>query len=109
MPLQRVEAALTNVRLQTEKLEAEQDFEITSDPVLALFSFRFAPPGYKGDLDALNRDLVNAINDDGRIYLTQTRINGDLVIRFQAGQFETTKDDVMMAHTVITEIARGLS
>ncbi|MFC6760172.1 hypothetical protein ACFQFQ_12805 [Sulfitobacter porphyrae] len=27
---------------------------------------------------------MNRINDDGRIYLTQTRIDGALVIRFQA-------------------------
>ena len=32
--------------------------------------------------------LVNAINDDGRIYLTQTRVDGRVAIRFQAGQFE---------------------
>ena len=74
----------------------------------SLWSFRYAPEGTL-DLDDLNLRLVNAINDDGRIYLTQTRVDGDLVIRFQAGQFETTKDDVMMAHDVITEIAKGLS
>jgi len=52
--------------------------------------------------------LVNAVNDDGRIYLTQTRIDGALVIRFQAGQFDCTEQDVMMVHDVVTEIARGL-
>jgi aromatic-L-amino-acid decarboxylase len=31
------------------------------------------------------------------------------VIRFQAGQFETTEADVMMAFDVITEIARSLN
>ena len=35
--------------------------------------------------------LVNAINDDGRIYLTQTRVDGRVAIRFQAGQFETDR------------------
>lgn len=73
----------------------------------SLWTFRFAPEGAT-DLDDLNLRLVNAINDDGRIYLTQTRVDGDLVIRFQAGQFETTEADVMMAHAVITEIAATL-
>ena len=79
----------------------------------SLWTFRYAPKGagQEGgeDLDDLNLRLVNAINDDGRIYLTQTRVDGDLVIRFQAGQFETTEADVMMAYDVITEIAKGLS
>ncbi len=89
------------------RLKAEPDFEITTPPMWSLWSFRYAPEGAK-DLDDLNLRLVNAINDDGRIYLTQTRLDGQLVIRFQAGQFETTEADVMMAFDVITEIARSL-
>ena len=91
-----------------EKLKLEPDFEITSAPMWSLWSFRYTPDG-AADLDDLNLRLVNAINDAGRIYLTQTRLDGDLVIRFQAGQFETPETDVMMAFDVITEIARSLS
>ena len=91
-----------------EKLRAEPDFEIVTAPMWSLFTFRYAPAG-AADPDALNLALVNAINDDGRIYLTQTRVDGALVIRFQAGQFDTTEEDVMMAHEVITEIARSLT
>ena len=60
------------------------------------------------DLDALNLDLVEAINRDGRIYLTQTRLDGAVAIRFQAGQFECTRDDVMSAYDVITKVAATL-
>jgi aromatic-L-amino-acid decarboxylase len=91
-----------------DKLAATPDFEIVTPPMWSLWTFRYAPRGAE-DLDALNLALVNAINDDGRIYLTQTRVDGDLVIRFQAGQFETTESDVMMAHDVITEIAARLT
>jgi len=90
-----------------DRLALEPDFEIVTPPMWSLWTFRYAPEGAL-DLDDLNLRLVNAINDDGRIYLTQTRVDGDLVIRFQAGQFETTEADVMMAHSVITEIAATL-
>ncbi|UWR80482.1 aspartate aminotransferase family protein [Phaeobacter inhibens] len=90
-----------------DRLKSEPDFEIVTPPMWSLWSFRYQPDG-AADLDDLNLRLVNAINDDGRIYLTQTRVDGALVIRFQAGQFETTEADVMMAHGVITEIARTL-
>lgn len=73
-------------------------FEIVTEPILSLFSFRCP-----GD-DAMQQHLVDTINDDGRIYLTQGAFQGQKVIRFQVGQFDTTRDDVMIAHTVISEI-----
>ncbi len=89
-----------------DRLVAEPDFECVTAPIWSLFSFRYLREGV--DLDALNLRLVTAINDDGRIYLTQTRVDGAMVIRFQAGQFDCTEEDVMMVHDVVTEIARGL-
>jgi len=94
-------------RALCEQLRAAPNFEITSEPVLSLWSFRYAPKG-ADDLDALNLALVEAINADGRIYLTQTRLDGSVVVRFQAGQFECTEADVMSAYDVITEVARKL-
>lgn len=90
-----------------EKLRAHPDFEIVTDPVLSLFTFRFAPEGTR-DLDDLNLRLINAINDDGRIYLTQTRTSDKFVIRFVAGQFDATEADVLTAYDVILEIAQHL-
>ncbi len=89
------------------RMQADPLFQIVTPPVLSLWTFRFAPPGV-ADLDALNQALVAAINDDGRIYLTQTRVGDQIAIRFQAGQFDCTQDDVDMAYTVITELAAAL-
>jgi aromatic-L-amino-acid decarboxylase len=85
------------------RLAAEPDFEIVTAPVLSLFSFRHRGDG---DVDQHNIALVNAINEDGRIYLTQTRVDGRITIRFQAGQFEMTEADADTAFDVITAIAR---
>ncbi|MGJ5621565.1 pyridoxal phosphate-dependent decarboxylase family protein [Sulfitobacter sp. MF3-043] len=90
------------------RLDATADFEIVTQPMLSLFTFRYAPEGAK-DIDALNQTLVNRINDDGRIYLTQTRIDGALVIRFQAGAFTCTAQDVDLAYDVICEMAQEMS
>lgn len=81
-----------------EALRALDGFEIVTEPILSLFSFRCP-----GD-DAMQQRLVDALNDDGRIYLTQGAFGGQKVIRFQVGQFDTTRDDVMMAQAVIQEI-----
>lgn len=92
-------------------LAADDDFEIVTEPVLSLFTFRYAPaspPAETSDLDALNQRLVDAVNDDGRIYITQTRASDKLVIRFQAGQVDVTREDILLAFEVIKEIAGGL-
>ena len=70
-------------------------------------TFRFAPQG-DDDLDDLNQRLVDAINDDGCTYVTQTLIDGAKVIRFSVGQFDTTLADVDMAYDVICNIAQTL-
>ena len=73
-------------------------FEIATDPILSLFSFRCP-----GD-DAIQQRLVDAINDDGRIYLTQGSFAGRKIIRVQVGQFDTTQEDVMAVATVVQEV-----
>lgn len=95
-------------RALCEKLRASADFEVVTEPMYSLFSFRYAPAA-AGDLDALNLALVETINADGRIYLTQTRVDGRVVIRFQVGQFECTEADVMSAYDVITELAETIA
>lgn len=94
------------------RLDAEPDFEITSEPMLALFSFRHRPAEAVEldavDLDAHNQRLVDALNDDGTVYLTQTTHAGQRVIRFVVGAFETTAADVELAFDTILRVARAL-
>jgi len=90
------------------RLAATPDFEIVTQPILSLFTFRYAPQG-ADDLNVLNQRLVDAINDDGRIYITQTLIDGAKVIRFQAGQFDCTAEDINAAYDVICDIAKDIA
>jgi aromatic-L-amino-acid decarboxylase len=89
------------------QIDAHPDFELVTEPVLSLFTFRYTPAGAQ-DLDALNARLLERINNDGRIYLTQTQHEDRFVIRFQVGQTSTSRDDVQVAWGVIRELASGL-
>jgi aromatic-L-amino-acid/L-tryptophan decarboxylase len=91
-----------------KRLAAVPGFRIATGPMLSLFSFRHEPK-HVGDLDDHNLRLLNAINDDGRIYLTQTKVDGQSVIRFQAGSFDMTEADADTAFDVIVEIAQRLA
>jgi aromatic-L-amino-acid/L-tryptophan decarboxylase len=92
-----------------ETIRSEPDFELITSPRLALLTFRYRPRGIDDEaaLDCLNERLLNALNDGGRVYLTQTRVRGRYVIRFAIGQLYTTRAHVHRAWQVITGTARG--
>ena len=93
-----------------DRLRAEPDFQIVTEPVLSLFTFRHRAPGVTGEaggLDAHNLALLERINDDGRIYLTRTAHDDGLVIRFQAGSFAMRETDIDIAFETIVELARA--
>ncbi|MEZ5923709.1 MAG: pyridoxal-dependent decarboxylase [Hyphomicrobiaceae bacterium] len=93
-----------------QSIAAVPGLEIVTPPMLSLFTFRLVRPGLDSEaLDALNQRLLNAINDDGRTYLTPTRHAGQLVIRVQIGQTETTEADVDIAFAAIKELAGALA
>ena len=70
------------------KIEAADDFELQIPPRLALFCFRYRPLEIsdEGRLDDLNARLLDALNDGGEVYLTQTRVRESYTIRFCVGQ-----------------------
>ena len=80
-----------------DTLRAIPGVTITTEPALSLFTFALAD-------DAKTEALLTRINDDGRIYLTQTRHNGRYVIRVQVGTFDCTQNDVMMIADVLRDL-----
>lgn len=87
-------------RALAERMGADPRFEIVTAPVLSLFTFRLS-----GADDAAQLAFVARLNDDGRIYLTQTEVDGRAAIRFQVGQADTTEADVATAYEVMCELA----
>jgi aromatic-L-amino-acid decarboxylase len=71
-----------------EVLAAMPGVEVVTGPALSLFTFALRD-------DAATEALLTAINDEGRVYLTQTRHEGRYLIRVQVGQFDCTREDVM--------------
>ncbi|WP_181702269.1 pyridoxal phosphate-dependent decarboxylase family protein [Chthonobacter albigriseus] len=88
-------------------IAATPDFEIVTPPMLSLFTFRYSPAG-AADLDDLNMRLVNAVNDDGRTYVTQTKVDGRIAIRIQVGSFDATRADIEDSWTAIKDVAARL-
>ncbi|MBM3516357.1 MAG: aspartate aminotransferase family protein [Alphaproteobacteria bacterium] len=91
-------------------IAAEPDFELVVPPRLSLLCFRYRPAGVDpAAFDALNQRLLDALNDSGALYLTQTRANGALVLRVSIGQTYTEAAHVARAWAAIRDTARRLS
>ncbi|HEU0223128.1 MAG TPA: pyridoxal-dependent decarboxylase [Paracoccaceae bacterium] len=82
-----------------DRIAALPGFEITSPLHLSLFTFRLA------EGDEPTRRLLEAVNADGRLYLTQTTHQGRFVIRFQVGSIDCSEADIALACNVIAELA----
>ncbi len=75
---------------------------IVTEPRLSLFSFAL-------ETDAATEALLQRINDDGRIYLTQTRVDGRFAIRIQVGSFDCCEEDVMFIAKTVQEMLASCS
>ena len=82
--------------------------ELGPGPDLSVVTFRYLPPGH--DPNDFNRWLVQEIQDDGRIFLTSTTIDGKYTIRMAILGFNTHLESVDTAIAVIREkVAQLLS
>ena len=76
-------------------VEASEDFEVVAPHPLNLVCFR-----HTGG-DDVNQKILNGLNDQGEIYLTHTKLNGQYVMRLCVGQSHTTEEHVRKAWELI--------
>ena len=93
-------------------IEGAADFELMAPAPLNTVCFRFHPgrrakgaPSEEA-LDKLNKQLLDAINASGRIYITHTRLKGRFCLRLCVGQTETRREHVVQAWESIRAAAR---
>ena len=84
-----------------EKIQQVPQFETGSEPDLSVALFRYLPTN--GDADDFNQNLIKAIQDDGRIFLSSTTINGVFWIRVAVLIFRTHLKHVDLLLEIIQE------
>jgi aromatic-L-amino-acid decarboxylase len=79
-----------------EKVVLHPGMELMAPALFNLVCFRLHPEGVDGsqELDHLNETFLKKLNGSGKVFLTQTRLNGAYVIRFVAGQTHTSFESV---------------
>jgi aromatic-L-amino-acid/L-tryptophan decarboxylase len=71
-----------------ELVEADERFELVTEPVLGLVVFRALGP------DRRTMDLMEAINRSGTAFLSHTRVEGRAALRLAVGGWRTTAADI---------------
>lgn len=85
----------------------ERGFEVGPRPELSVAAVRWRPES-GADPDAFNEALVDAVREDGRVFLSSTTLDGRFVIRMAALSFRTHVETVDLALEILCEKARDL-
>ena len=86
-----------------EQLHSIDGFEVGPYPDLSIVTYRYVPK--RGDADIFNLKLVQRILDDGRLFITSTRIGGKVMLRMAVGCFRTHRDDIDIALEVLRDLS----
>ena len=84
-----------------DEIQKIAGFEVGPEPELSVAIFRFVPKNE--DADLFNRNLIEAIQNDGRIFLSSTTINNVFWIRIAVVQFRTHLEHINLLLDIIKE------
>jgi aromatic-L-amino-acid decarboxylase len=80
---------------------ADSRFEIVAPVPFSTVCFRLRTD------DAANQALLDRVNASGRIFMSHTRLNGKLTLRFTVGNVRSNEEYVRMAWDLIAKEAEG--
>jgi len=92
------------------RIEKSDDFELLAPVPLNLICFRYRPAGMDDTekINRLNEELLNRVNETGRMYMTHTKLNGVYTLRLVTAQTHVEERDIDQAWEIITKTAREL-
>lgn len=76
-------------------------FETGPEPELSVVTYRFVPPS--GDANEFNRQLLDLVVKDGRIFISSTMLNGNFTLRFACLVFRTHLRQVDLLLQILRE------
>ncbi len=93
-----------------ETIDSSNSFELICPRSMNLVCFRWIPVGIESteQLNELNNELMNALNQSGKLYLTHTKVNGSFALRMSIGQLNVTKHHIKQAYSIIMETASSI-
>lgn len=95
-------------QLFKEWVEKDRRFEVLAPVPFSLVCFRFNDGRNDDALDIFNRELLEKVNAEGRVFLTHTTLRGRYVLRMAIGQRTTQERHVREAWEIVVRSAEDL-
>jgi glutamate/tyrosine decarboxylase-like PLP-dependent enzyme len=101
-----LEEKLLLARYFYREVKRVDGFEVGPPPDLSVVTFRYIPK--RGDPNEFNRRLVDAVQLDGRVFISSTMIDGDFTLRVAVLSLRTHLEQIVLALEILREKAREL-
>lgn len=75
-----------------EQLKKKPGWELGPYPQLSVVTFRYIPD--RGDVNLYNKRLIEAVQSDGRVFISSTLIDGNFVLRLAVLHFRTHLEQI---------------
>ncbi len=96
-------------RYLEKQIEAAPDFELKTHSDLAIACFRYIGQGLSSEqIIALNQQLIPALEADGRIFITGTKLRGEFVLRACIINHRKSEASIDYLLTVVRDVANQL-
>ncbi|MEX2124650.1 MAG: aminotransferase class I/II-fold pyridoxal phosphate-dependent enzyme [Woeseia sp.] len=82
-------------------------WEVGPEPDLSVVTYRYVPE--RGDADEFNRRLAAAVQNDGRVFVSSTQLDGRFTLRLAVLHFRTHLVQVELALELLEHFARDLA
>ncbi len=82
-------------------------FETGPPPELSVVTYRYVPP--RGSADLFNKKLLKAVQEDGRVFISSTLLNGQFILRFACLSFRTHRETVDTLLSVLQREVKRLT
>jgi glutamate/tyrosine decarboxylase-like PLP-dependent enzyme len=89
-----------------EQIRSIDGFEVGTYPDLSVVTYRYLPKW--GDADEFNLRLMQTVQQDGRIFVSSTRLDGKLILRAAILCFRTHLNDINEAIEILSKTAKQL-
>jgi aromatic-L-amino-acid decarboxylase len=93
-----------------ECVRADEQLELLAEPSLSICCFRHVPPEMpEAELDGHNERLLEALQRDGRVYLSNATVDGRLALRACITNFRTTKANAERTVGIVRELGERMA
>ena len=89
-----------------QQLSKVDGFETGPYPDLSIVTYRYLPKS--GDANAFNQRLLDAVLEDGRVFISSTRIDGRFTLRLAILNFRTHRAIIEETLEILQRLARKL-